>query len=256
MAAGFPTKSNFATGDVLTATQMNDLAGTVNLLSPTAKGSIKAGSAANTVTDIAVGADGTVLTADAASTGGVKWATASSGGMTLITEVALNNATGYSFTSIPSTYKQLYLIWSGIYHSTTGSSFVIRLNNDSGSNYDYQGPYSSAGGTYSFNEGSAQPTFWPGGRPMFAYSATDSSYISASKGIFLIDGYASTSYYKNVNFSYTYQDQSNGNKYSSNAALGRYNSTSAVSSIDIVRTSGTATLYNSSNTSIKLYGVS
>jgi len=33
MAAGFPTKANFATGDVLSATNMNDLAGTVNLLS-------------------------------------------------------------------------------------------------------------------------------------------------------------------------------------------------------------------------------
>ena len=32
MAVGFPTKVNFATGDVLSATNMNDLSGTVNLL--------------------------------------------------------------------------------------------------------------------------------------------------------------------------------------------------------------------------------
>lgn len=32
MAVGFPTKVNYATGDVLTATNMNDLSGTVNLL--------------------------------------------------------------------------------------------------------------------------------------------------------------------------------------------------------------------------------
>lgn len=32
MAAGLPTKANFTTGSVLTATQMNDLAGTVNYL--------------------------------------------------------------------------------------------------------------------------------------------------------------------------------------------------------------------------------
>jgi hypothetical protein len=31
MAAGYPTKANYATGDILTATNMNDLAGTVNL---------------------------------------------------------------------------------------------------------------------------------------------------------------------------------------------------------------------------------
>jgi hypothetical protein len=32
MATGFPVKANYATGDILTATNMNDLAGTVNLL--------------------------------------------------------------------------------------------------------------------------------------------------------------------------------------------------------------------------------
>jgi hypothetical protein len=35
MAAGFPVKANYATGDVLTATNMNDLSGTVNLVSGT-----------------------------------------------------------------------------------------------------------------------------------------------------------------------------------------------------------------------------
>ena len=32
MAAGFPAKANYATGDILTATNMNDLAGTLNLV--------------------------------------------------------------------------------------------------------------------------------------------------------------------------------------------------------------------------------
>jgi hypothetical protein len=35
MAVGFPTKVNYATGDVLSATNMNDLSGTVNLLTGT-----------------------------------------------------------------------------------------------------------------------------------------------------------------------------------------------------------------------------
>jgi len=33
MAVGFPTKANWAAGDVLTASALDDLAGTVNLLS-------------------------------------------------------------------------------------------------------------------------------------------------------------------------------------------------------------------------------
>ena len=79
MAVGFPAKTNFATGDVLTATNVNDITGTLNLLNPAAKGVVFAASAANTPAAVTVGADGTVLTADAASAAGVKWATPASG---------------------------------------------------------------------------------------------------------------------------------------------------------------------------------
>ena len=61
MAAGWPTKANYATGDVLSATNMNDLSGTVNYIDPTSA------------------TDGQVLTRDAASSGKVKWATPSAG---------------------------------------------------------------------------------------------------------------------------------------------------------------------------------
>lgn len=65
MAAGWPTKANYATGDVLSATNMNDLSGTVNYLDPTSA------------------TDGQILTRDAASAGKVKWATAAGGGGTV-----------------------------------------------------------------------------------------------------------------------------------------------------------------------------
>jgi hypothetical protein len=87
MAAGWPTKANYATGDVLSATNMNDLSGTVNIIAPTAKGDLYAGSAANTYTKLAVGANNTVLTADSTTATGLKWAAASSGGSGRILQV-------------------------------------------------------------------------------------------------------------------------------------------------------------------------
>jgi hypothetical protein len=73
MAAGFPVKENFVDGDVYSATNVNDLAGTVNLIKPTAKGDVFAGSAANTYTKLAVGANGTLLRADSTAATGLVW---------------------------------------------------------------------------------------------------------------------------------------------------------------------------------------
>ena len=73
MAVGFPAKTNFATGEVLTATNMNDITGTLNLLNPSAKGTIFSASAANTPAAVAVGANNRVLLANSAAAAGVEW---------------------------------------------------------------------------------------------------------------------------------------------------------------------------------------
>ena len=84
MATGFPAKgtggaSTFVSGTVLSASDMNDLGGTLNLLKPTAKGSIIAASAANTPSELLVGngAAGTIaqtILADTTTTTGLRWA--------------------------------------------------------------------------------------------------------------------------------------------------------------------------------------
>ena len=79
MAVGFPAPGTsgtvFVNGNALNAASLNDLGGTLNLISPTARGDLFIGSAANTYTKLGVGADNTIHIADSAQTTGTKWAT-------------------------------------------------------------------------------------------------------------------------------------------------------------------------------------
>jgi hypothetical protein len=74
MAVGFPTKTTYADGDVFSASDINDTNGTLNLLNPTAKGSIVSASAANTPARLSVGANDLFLAAASGETTGLKWA--------------------------------------------------------------------------------------------------------------------------------------------------------------------------------------
>ena len=74
MAVGFPTKVTYANGDVFSASDINDTNGTINLINPTAKGSIVSASAANTPSRLSVGANSTFLRANSSATTGLEWA--------------------------------------------------------------------------------------------------------------------------------------------------------------------------------------
>jgi hypothetical protein len=74
MAVGFPTKVTYANGDVFSASDVNDTNGTINLVNPTAKGSIVSASAANTPSRLAVGSDNNFLRANSSATTGLEWA--------------------------------------------------------------------------------------------------------------------------------------------------------------------------------------
>ena len=88
-------------------------------------------------TRLGIGTVGQVLTVNSGATA-PEWATpAASGGMTLInTGGTTLSGTSNTISSIPSTYKHLLVVINGAYASGgSGSSYTLRMNGDTGSNY-------------------------------------------------------------------------------------------------------------------------
>lgn len=98
----------------------------------TAKGSIAAATAASTPANVAVGANGTVLTADSTAAAGVAWTTPSSGGMTLLSTTTLSGTTT-TVSSISGAYTNLYIFAPSI---TFSASAALRYKFN-GSSYYY-----------------------------------------------------------------------------------------------------------------------
>jgi hypothetical protein len=177
------------------------------------------------------------------------------GGMTLISEQVFSGSTGYSFSSIPPTYKQLLLIWDGIYHTAGSTVFDVRLNNVStAGTYPFQ--LKAISGTTITNLAFAtEPTALlseSSTYSLFGYVATTATYLGSSKGYLSIDNYASTTKKKFM----TGQWMNNDGAYKSAPDYkGQFNSTSAITSIDIVRITGAGGMTNLTNTSVRLYGV-
>jgi hypothetical protein len=243
-----------------TVTITNSMATTID-----AKGDLIGGTGADTFARLAVGANDTVLTADSTATTGLKWATpASGGGMTLISEQTASASSSITFSSISGSYKQLMLIWSGIYVSALGNVFSLRFNNDSSTNYAvFSGKIgdsplaTAASGSAAGSNGAtdATDTVTLSNGP-FGYNTTNSTlYPKESQGMLLIDNYTSTSKYKayELDWSHFYDGSTTGVW---TKIKGVYKTTTAITSLDIFRQTGSGTFSNNTNTSIRLYGIS
>lgn len=104
-----------------------------------AKGDIIAATAADTVSRLAVGSNDQVLTADSSTATGLKWATASSGGMTSIATGTLSGTT-VTLSSISASYKNLVLVLRDFY-TASSEKINIRFNNDTTSNLHMNGGF-------------------------------------------------------------------------------------------------------------------
>ena len=187
MAIGFPVKANYASGDILTAAQMNDLSGTLNYMDPTAKGDLFPASSGTALTRLAVGTNGYGLVADSTTATGLAWKQV---GLTLITSTAFSGATSVAvdncFTSTYANYLIQIVTTSG-----SGGAAEIQMRfrtggteNSASSYYNSGAAYTYAGGadaaaqnpaTYAFNLRSAGSE-WCGTLDIFNPQATQKTW--------------------------------------------------------------------------------
>jgi hypothetical protein len=93
----------------------------------TTKGDLVVGTGSGTFQRQAVGANGTVLTADSAEADGVKWAAVAGGGMTLLSTTTLSGATT-TISSIDQTYTNLFAIITSMTNNTADGAFRVGIN--------------------------------------------------------------------------------------------------------------------------------
>jgi len=106
---------------------------TASSIAPAVKGDLVAGSATNDAAVLTVGANDTVLTADSTQTTGLKWATPSSGGMTLISTTSCTG-TNVVLSSIPGTFTNLQIIIDD-FAPTAAAKLEVRYNNQGGTTH-------------------------------------------------------------------------------------------------------------------------
>lgn len=222
-----------------------------------AKGDLLSATAADTPARLAVGTNGQYLKANSATSTGLEWADVSAGGMTLIQETTASALSSLSFTSIPSTYTDLVLVWQGVYHSASSTLFDIRLNNDSGSNYYYSQKFCNPGVSTFY--GTTTVVGYGSGQDMALFSKdnniTSTDLHKSTQGIFIVHNYSSTTKVKYTTYNTRYWNVPNGDIFGHLQSSTIWNSTAAVTSIDIFRGTGSGTFSNATNTSIRLYGV-
>ena len=106
-----------------TVTVTNDMATTI-----TASGDIVIGTGSGTYDNLPIGTTNQVLTADTTvSPYKVKWATPAAGAFTLIATATPSAASTFSFTSIPATYKHLFVLVPELVWAATGQSVKMRF---------------------------------------------------------------------------------------------------------------------------------
>jgi hypothetical protein len=204
-----------------------------------AKGDLIGGTGADTFARLAVGTDGQVLTADSAEATGLKWASAASGGMTLLSTTTLSG-TSTSISVTPTGYNNLEIYVSGV-NCASDYILTMRVNSDTTA-ANYRNSWQADIG-YALDQGRTSSTVGslingvPGINGAESSDTNNSSYTvlsapnsSVAKNIFTISSFLNDSAYR-----------------SSVTSQCSYVTTSAISSLQFISTqsltAGTVLIY-------------
>jgi hypothetical protein len=192
-------------------------------------------STANTNTRLGIGTTGQVLTVS----GGVpSWATASSGGMTLLSTTALTGSS-VTISSISQSYKHLFVVVKDIYLNGV-DDIGIRYNGDSGSNYS-ETMIRNIGNTLT-GVNTAASNYW-----RLTVGSTSTSWDNRSTGSFWVLRYTDTTNIESVSSGKGFE----GTNKAFYVTESRYNASAAITSLTIRCTSESF-----SAGTIYIYGVS
>lgn len=192
-----------------------------------AKGDLLAGTADNTIGRLPVGTNGQVLTADSAEATGLKWASASGGGMTLISTGSMSGAS--VSVSLTSGYVNYMWIVQGATLNASDQIFFRINGNTSGV---YQSSYTTRQGTGSGQNYVAYNN--NADRLLIDGTCTSGSDINFVFEIFNVDTTAQHAFRLASNWvSGLGESQQNW--------VGKYSATGAITSLSVSRYGGSAT---------------
>jgi hypothetical protein len=194
-----------------------------------AKGDLIAATANDTPARLAVGTNGQVLQADSTAATGLKWATVSGGDVVQIAQQVLaSNTNVVTFSSIPSTYRNLRLVYQcrGSAAQINGQ-LMLRFNGDTGSNYDQQyvqGNASTAGSEEIFGQTIIRVAAIP--------QASATANVPGS-GTIVIPNYVGTTFNKDLSCTSGYKYGTSTANMFSRIVYGAWRNTAAITSLSL-----------------------
>ena len=228
----------FTAGDTLTAANTNLLANGIPVFGGTALRDASFGGSGEKVL-----AEGQFAYLEDTNTtqyyDGAAWQPVSAGGMTLISTTALSGAS-ISLSAIPSTYKNLQLVVRNFLPATDNQSFTVRVNGDATASRHFSVPSSTAPTSSAFNL-----TVWN------TNLIGQDNAVTQSIIVWDIFDYANAVTWKTARAQFGYNNAATSANVSFELSHYYYNQTTAITSLDLLPSSG-----NFTSGSVLLYGIS